>query len=198
MLYIGWTFSPNQAPPTRFLNQWRQRDWPLHVWGTSGKEWSLCLSLETHCNNWDHPIPTNQIRLSYHRGDCQHLEYSADSRRLGRALVKEEVEEMWTDLVQLPSELVNCHIPKRNDFRSTKHKLLPKSIRNLIWKKSTAWKMYIRYKSIENFASYRKLRNDVNRLIRQTENLSRKVVIRGFKRNPKRFYGFMRRMQQTA
>ena len=54
-----------------------------------------------------------------------------------------------------------------------------------------AWRKYRKYSSGKNYEEYRKIRNDVNRLVRQDEDMDRKQILHNFKGKPKSFYGYM-------
>ena len=85
-------------------------------------------------------------------------------------------------------------LPSERRKRGTKFtKQTQKKIRD----RSKAWQKYQQNRSGRKFEKYKRLRNDVNRCIKQEENLERKRVLKGFKGNPKRFYGYMRHMQSV-
>ena len=41
----------------------------------------------------------------------------------------------------------------------------------------------------------KKVRNQINYLVRKDEDSNRERILKGFKGNPKRFYGYMKNMQ---
>ena len=57
------------------------------------------------------------------------------------------------------------------------------------------WKNYKMYPTDKNFVAYKKRRNEVNQAIRTDRDKQRKKIINNCKRNPKKFYGYMRKMQ---
>ena len=67
----------------------------------------------------------------------------------------------------------------------------------MIRERSKAWNKYRQNSSGKNFEKYKQIRNKVNRCIRQEENQKRKRILKGFRCNPKRFYGYMRQMQSV-
>jgi len=97
------------------------------------------------------------------------------------------------DLTQILKEQVSLHVPLIKDTK-TRGKRLSKHIQKLIRKRVEAWQKYQQYKGGKNFAEYKRIRNDVNSAIRE-EKYSRKPILKSFPGNPKRFYGYMRRMQ---
>ena len=62
-------------------------------------------------------------------------------------------------------------------------------------KRSQAWKRYRQFPSGKNYQEYKKIRNDVNEMVRADEDAYRKRILSGFKDSPKRFYGYMRKLQ---
>jgi len=51
------------------------------------------------------------------------------------------------------------------------------------------------YRSGKNWDQYKQLRNEVNQSIRAEEEYNRKLILKSFKNQPKKFYGFMRNQQ---
>ena len=64
-----------------------------------------------------------------------------------------------------------------------------------IKKRNSAWNKYKKVSSDENYKRYKELRNKVVKLIRSDKSEYQRNLIRGFQHNPKRFYGYMRRMR---
>ena len=60
-----------------------------------------------------------------------------------------------------------------------------------------AWKKYIACRSGKNWDEYKRIRNEVNQSIRREEELQRKRILKSFKDQPKKFYGFMRNLQSV-
>ena len=61
--------------------------------------------------------------------------------------------------------------------------------------RNKAWKQYQQYPSINNYNAYKKIRNKVVEMVRSDEDVYRKKLIKGFRNQPKRFYGYMRQLQ---
>jgi len=102
---------------------------------------------------------------------------------------------MWQDLVRLLKEEIDRNVPVKREMGQIRRQQLPKKIKRMIRNRSRAWKRYQQFSSGENFSRYKKLRNEINRAIRHVENSTRKKIIKGFKGNPKKFYGYMRSLQ---
>jgi len=56
-------------------------------------------------------------------------------------------------------------------------------------RRSKAWKKYRQFPSGKNFQEYKRIRNEVNDMVRSDEDAYRKRILSGFKNSPKRFYG---------
>jgi len=61
--------------------------------------------------------------------------------------------------------------------------------------RNVALKKYHQFPSGHYYSEYKKIRNAVVDLVRQDEDAYRKKVLKGFKGQPKRFYGHMRQLQ---
>jgi len=62
-----------------------------------------------------------------------------------------------------------------------------------IKKREKAWARYKAVGSDDSWQAYKTIRNRVTRLIRIDKEEHQKKLIHGFKDNPKRFFGYMRR-----
>ena len=63
---------------------------------------------------------------------------------------------------------------------------------------SEAWKIIKHFKSSINYEEYRILRNKENSMVTDDDNAHRKMTLKGFKGNPKRFYGYIRGLQSVV
>jgi len=61
--------------------------------------------------------------------------------------------------------------------------------------RNQAWKKYRKTPTSNNYREYKDIRNKVNKMIRRDQNDRTKALIKNFKNSPKRFYGYMRKMQ---
>ena len=104
---------------------------------------------------------------------------------------------MWTIFLNSLSQLIEKHVPEQKSVKTTKTKNLwiTKSTKKKMKKRSVAWKKYTRYKSDENYRSYKEIRNETNRMVNNDQKLHRKKLIASFQRNDKRFYGYIRKLQ---
>lgn len=63
--------------------------------------------------------------------------------------------------------------------------------------RNKTWKRYRQFPSGRNFEAYKKIRNEVNALVREDEDTNTKRILQGFKSKPKRFYEYMRSVQRV-
>ena len=151
-------------------------------------KWNMLLAVQD--------IRSTQVKYNYHKanfGDIQtslHL-VNWDDRWTGKS-----VNEMWIDFTQILGEQVQLHVPLKNERRKKGPKF-SRQIRKMIRERSKAWHKYRQNSSGRNFEKYKRIRNEVNRCIRSEEEQKRKRILKGFKDNPKRFYGYMRQMQSV-
>jgi len=94
-------------------------------------------------------------------------------------------------------ELVNKYVPKREDISSEGRKkpILQRSIQKKMKERNKLWKNYKMYPTDKNFVAYKKKRNEVNQAIRIDRDKQRKKILNNCKRNSKKFYGYVRKMQ---
>ena len=116
---------------------------------------------------------------------------AGDDRWMGKT-----VNEMWTDFTQILEEQVKLHVPLKSERRKSGPKY-SKQTRKKIRGRSKAWQKYRQNSSGRNFVKYKQIRNEVNRCMKKEDNLNRKRILKGFKGNPKKFYGYTRNMQSV-
>ena len=105
------------------------------------------------------------------------------------------VEDMW---IYLKSELlkqIEEHVPHKVDRKPRKKDYISRATKKHMKERSKAWKRYRQFRSVKNYEEYKKIRNEVNDMVRSDEDAYRKRILSGFKNNPKRFYGHMRKPQ---
>jgi len=72
---------------------------------------------------------------------------------------------------------------------------MTKETKKLINTRNEAWTKYRQYSSQRNHAHYKQLRNQTVQSVWKDHDNYRKKVIRSFKGNPKKFFGYMRSLQ---
>jgi len=90
---------------------------------------------------------------------------------------------------------VDCSRPTEKKKEGKEEKDYPRRYGRRLEKESKHGKSTVNTIQEETLDRYKRLRNEVNRAIRQEEDKIRKQILRGFKGNPKRFYGYMRNMK---
>ena len=139
-------------------------------------------------------IKSTQPKYNYNKGNFRKINIRLQSLNWDDRWMGKTVNEMWTDFTQILKEQVDLHVPLKTEGRKRPTKL-SKQTQKMIRERSKTWQKYWKNSSGRNFAEYKRIRNEVNRSIRREEHLERKRILKGFKGNPKRFYGFMRHRQ---
>ena len=108
------------------------------------------------------------------------------------------VNDMWCDLVQLLKDQVAMFMFRQNNSIKRKKQNCQRDhapSTGTVLRRSKAWKRYCLYQSGKNWDDYKRIRNEVNQYIREEEKCRRKRILKSFKDQPKKFYGFMRNLQ---
>jgi len=84
-----------------------------------------------------------------------------------------------------------------NKFKDILHNLVEKNVPLLRVNKkkvpNNAWRKYKEMKTECNYNIYKRLRNEANRRVKSDQAAYRKRILKSFKGNPRRFYGYMSR-----
>ena len=148
--------------------------------------WTLLLMIP--------PVPSNQVKHNYHKGDYQGIQRSLQTIQWKDQWEGITVNEMWVDFRQKLRKVVDMYIPLKTEGKRVRNRL-SNHVQRKIRERGRAWQKYRQYQSGRNFAKYKQLRNEVNRTIRKEEDQKRKRILAGFKNNPKRFHGYTRSKQ---
>ena len=106
------------------------------------------------------------------------------------------VEEMWTLFKDNLQALCSSHIPCRNvNNRKRQKTWMTKATKKLLKNREEAWKKYRNVCSTLNYEYYKSVRNKVSTAIRGDKASFQLQLVKSFRGNPKRFYGYVRRMQ---
>jgi len=158
-----------------------------------GKSDHVCIHFEYLTQYWTQP--SQQPKRNYWKAD-----YGAIRKELGNIdweaeLFNRSVSESWQLLHDKLMRLVEEFVPYRNTrITSKKNKSgITKRTVKEIKKREKAWTRYKAVGSDDSWQTYKTIRNRVTRLIRIDKEEYQKKLIQGFKDNPKRFYGYMRR-----
>ena len=133
--------------------------------------------------------------MNYWKGNYREINAALEKIDWTWTFEGRSVEEMWTLFSKAVLEQVALHVPVKEQRRKKKGKWLSRETIKRMKQRDEAWRKYRKYSSGKNYEEYRKIRNDVNRLVRQDEDMDRKQILHNFKGKPKSFYGYMRGMQ---
>lgn len=151
---------------------------------------------------WDYIIQvedsiSKQKKLNYSKGNYNKI--TADLKEVNWDLVlnDESTEGAWNKFKDIVQKSVKANIPATDTSRKKKASKawLTKATKRNISKRNKAWKSYRDKKTEVSYTEYKKLRNEANRRIKADRASYRKKVLKSFKGNPKKFYGYMRRMK---
>ena len=103
----------------------------------------------------------------------------------------------WHVFQQKISLLRDKYLPLKWHYGTSKRKncWITKATIKETRKREKAWIHYKKTESRTQYKAYKSIRNRVTRLIRKDKEEYQKRLVRCFKDNPKRFYGYMRRMR---
>jgi hypothetical protein len=140
-------------------------------------------------------INSEQVKLNYWKGNYREINAALEKIDWTQMFEGRLVEEMWTLFKRAVLEQVALHVPVKEQRRKKKGKWLSRETIKRMEQRDIAWRKYRKYSSGKNYEEYRKIRNDVNRLVRKDEDMDRKQIWQNFKGKPKSFYGYMRSIQ---
>jgi len=151
---------------------------------------------------WDLTIETSeatssQPKFNYFNGDYERITEKLTQVDWKVVFRNKSVDQMWTSFKHILSDLMSQYIPLRNEFKKRKGHWISRTTIKLMKHRSAAWKRYRQFQSAANYEEYRKIRNKVTEMVRTDGDEHRKRLLRGFKGNPKRFYGYMRGVQSV-
>ena len=136
------------------------------------------------------------VKFKYWKGDFVSIGKHLTAIDWPKELENKTVEESWLYFRDTVKQLVNKFVPKQEINTGMKKKSnLRRSTQRKIKQRNKCWKDYKMCPSAKNFAAYKKKRNEVNQAIKTDRDNERKHLLKNCKRNPKKFYGFMRKMQ---
>jgi len=105
------------------------------------------------------------------------------------------IDEMWVTFKETIQQLTKLHVPVKKSHVTMKNRWISKKTIKQMKVRNVALKKYHQFSSGHNYSEYKKTRNFVVDLVRQDEDAYRKRVLKGFKGQPKRFYGHIRHLQ---
>jgi hypothetical protein len=140
---------------------------------------------------------SSQPKFNYIKGDYEKITDELMRVDWNVFFKNKSVNQMWTSFKNIMDDLMSQHIPLKKEFKRKKGHWISKATIKLMKQRSKAWRKYRQFQSTANYDEYRKIRNTVTEMVRADGDEHRKRLLRGFKGNPKRFYGYMRGVQSV-
>jgi ribonuclease P/MRP protein subunit RPP40 len=138
----------------------------------------------------------NQTKLNYWKGnfieitrELTEIEWKSEFQGL-------DVEEMFHKFHTVLMHLVHKHVPVKKPVKKKKSPWVSSETVKQIRKRGDAWTEYRDKPSDINYEKYKIIRNQVTSLVRRDHDLYQKKLIKDFKGNNKRFYGYVRNLQE--
>ena len=145
----------------------------------------------------DEVTQDEKAKLNYWEGDYEGIGKGIkDIDWITEFASTNSVDDMWKIFKQNIMSLAILHIPRKKTFIPKKS--LNGSVKiplKCIKSRDEAWKRYRQYKCQRNYSRYKKVRNIVNRIVKNDNDMSRKKILCSFKGNSNRLYEFMRSVQ---
>ena len=151
---------------------------------------------------WDLLIETtkpasNQPKFNYCKGDYDSITAKLLLVDWKATFQNTTANQRWLIFKRVLATLTEEYIPLKEEFRKRKGQWISKATIKLMKQRGTAWRKYRQFQSAANYDEYRKIRNKVNEMVKADGDAHRKRLLKGFKGNPKRFYGYMRGLQSV-
>ena len=138
-------------------------------------------------------------RLNYWKGDYEGIRSGiAQIDWTTKFAAFDSVDDKWTYLKDTVMDLTNEYVPKKKPFqRKRKNEWISRTTIRKMRDKHKAWKRYRNSPLIHNYEQFKRLRNEATASVKLDQDHHRKKLLKSFKGNPKKFFGFMR-SQQTV
>ena len=134
-------------------------------------------------------------KRNYWKGNYGAIRNDIQSVDWVQAFANKDVSGMWDIFRDTITSVCEKHVPLRKPPKRAKSSWITRETLKEIKKREKAWKRYRRFDSVGNYRTYKILRNRVVKLIRRDKLAYHKKLFSQFRSNPKRFYGYFRRMQ---
>ena len=134
-----------------------------------------------------------QNKRNYWKGNYNSINAKLQAVDWEEVLRNDDTECAWNKFKDILHSLVEKNVPL---FRVNKKKVpnnpwITKATKRSISKRDKAWRKYREMKTESNI--YKRLRNEANRRVKSDQAAYRKRILKSFKGNPRRFYGYMSR-----
>jgi hypothetical protein len=165
-------------------------------------EYQVPVGLSDHaCLSWT--LATSKAtclcdeeKRNFWAGNYNEINIKLDTINWDELFEDETTETMWTKFVSVLSNLTLQHIPLKNDKNNNrKDKWISNKTVKLMKERGASWKNYRTSPTELNYSKYKDIRNRVNSLVRKDQTMHREKILKSFKGNPKRFYGYTRNLQ---
>jgi len=158
-----------------------------------GKSDHVCLSWELITSS-SIPMQSNS-KLNYWKGDYERIRQGLQVIDWDTELSGKDVTSMWNIFRDRVLTLVRKHIPVKTVKKRRKCEWMTRQTLKQIKQRANAWRVYRLHPTTSNYQAYKVIRNRVNRMVKADQEKHRESILRSFKGNPKRFYGYMRNLQ---
>lgn len=161
-----------------------------------GKSDHICIELIYIWNQIDSDDSTP--KYNFWKGDYSKINEELRVVDWDKELITKNMEQAWAFFRDTITRLTQVHIPLKQTIRNKarkKHEWMTKSTIKELKKRDNLWRRYRDFSSERNYKAYTTVRNRVVKLIRQDKVAYQRKLARQFRSNPKRFYGYVRRMQ---
>jgi len=161
-----------------------------------GKSDHCCIQFEYTIKSKSEELP-DTFKLNFWKGDYQSMNEDLKLVDWESLFSGKNVEEMWSSFKDKLLDTSLTHIPSRSTVKqkSKKRNWMTKATVKLIRKREEAWHKYKSMCSTQNYAVYKRVRNKVTTAIRNDKEKFQLRLVKSFKANPKRFYGYVRSKQ---
>ena len=136
-------------------------------------------------------------RLNYWKGNYEAIRTSlAEIDWVTEFAAFPDVADKWTYLRAKVMDAVEKYVPRRKPFQvKKKNEWVSRTTIKKMRDKHKAWKRYRNSPSSRNYEKFKHLRNEATASVRSDQDNYRKNLLKSFKGNPKKFFGYMRSRQ---
>ena len=161
-----------------------------------GKSDHCCIQFDYMVKSRSDELPES-FKLNYWKGDYRSINQDLTSVDWKSLFAGKNVEEMWYSFKDRLLASCSTNIPCKSAVKqkSKKSNWMTKATLKLIRKREEAWRKYKNVCSTHNYAEYKSIRNKVTTAIRSDKEKFQLRLVKSFKANPKRFYGYVRSKQ---
>ena len=131
-------------------------------------------------------------KFNYYNADYEAMKVEFDAINWETRLAEKSVNDAWNDFIDFTNNQIERHIPKRVSKRRKRKPWVDLDVRAAIKAKNLAWKEYKKNKSIENWESFKQIRNSTNRIVQSNKCKFENKLAQEIKTNPKQFWNYVR------